>query len=882
MKKASHTRRAPLVGALVSCVYLLGIPPGWSNSAISYAAPACATSFEEAGRLTPPSPTPLGLTSFWLAPAGDTVRINCGGGQVTTSGPDQKVFLADSYYTGGTSFANPAVGDVGQTTDDELYRSERSAGTDRGGFSYHIPVSLGTYKVRLHFAEIYFGAPGGAPGGRGQRLFSVNLEGRPVLVNYDISASGAPATAQIQEYTTAVLDGELTLDFSASVNQPTVAAIEVIRSTAVPASSCRWQPVAAVDYERKEGQSALVDGLLYTFGGYYGNLIGTNLTQRYEVATNTWINLAPAPLAVTHMGVAVAGKKVWLIGGFVGNHPGPVTSAVQVYDTQTNSWSLGPPLPAPRGSGAAAVVGHHLHAFGGLLPDRRTDTGDHYVLDLNNIAAGWHTAAPLPEPRNHLGGATVGGKIYAIGGQNDHDGTRSIRAFLHVYDPATNAWTRLANLPSNRSHFEPGTIALDGKILIVGGSDNFSDYGDILSYDPATNIWSKFCDLPTTLVAPFAQVIGSNLVVAQGARDNNAIPEKATYLTPITRQPSNVLRFSSPQLAVELPQGGTKGVLNLLWSHSGTAAYSLTVVNSPAWLHLPASTGVANPLGQEVPMQLDATGLAPGIYSAVVQAKAPGYAVATTTVQLTVTGNGVVFAVNAGGEAYTDANHISFQSDRNFRGGSTYQTSSPIAGTTDDVLYQTERYGNFSYAITLPNGTYRLTFKLAEIYWTAPRVRQFDVLVEGQELLSNLDIYAEAKADLTALDLVRTVRVTDGELNLEFRTDADNAKLAALVVQSVAAPGLASLPSARPEKTWSLFPNPVIDQATLSYTATSPQAARAELLNSQGYRVWQGTQRTAVGGNKLTFPTEKLSPGPYMLRVYLQEGVISERVLVTK
>jgi N-acetylneuraminic acid mutarotase len=793
------------------------------------------------------------------------------------------VFLADSYFTGGTSYVNPAVGDVGQTTNDELYRSERSAGTDRGGFSYHIPVSLGTYLVRLHFAEIYFGAPGGAPGGRDQRIFSVNLEGRPVLVNYDLSAAASPTTALIQEYTTAVLDGEVTLDFSASVNQPTIAAIEVIRTNTVPASLCRWQPVAPVEYERKEGQSALVDGQLYTFGGYYGNLIGTNLTQRYNVSTNTWVNLAPAPLAVTHMGVAVVGKKVWLIGGFVGDHPGPVTAAVQIYDTQTNSWSMGPPLPAPRGSGAAAVVGHQLHAFGGLLPDRRTDTGDHYVLDLANIGAGWHTAAPLPEPRNHLSGATVGGKIYAIGGQKDHDGPRSIGSFVHVYDPITNTWARVADLPVNRSHFEPGTIALDGKILIVGGSNNFSDYGDILSYDPATNLWSKFCDLPTTLVAPFAQVIGSNLVVAQGARDNNAIPEKTTHLTPITRQPSNVLRFSLPKVAVELPQGKTQSVQNLLWTLTGTATYSLSATNSPTWLRLPATTGATDPLGQEALLQLDATGLAPGVYSAVVQATAPGYAVATGTVQLTVTGTGVVFAVNAGGEAYTDANHISYQSDRNFRGGSAYQTTSPIAGTTDDALYQTERYGNFSYNIPVPNGTYRLTLKLAEIYWSAPKVRQFDVLAEGQEIISNLDIYAQAGANLTALDLERTISVTDGELSLEFRTDAENAKLAALVVQKLSTANLISHQQAtRPEKAWSLFPNPVTDQATLSFNSENPQAARTELLNSQGHRVWNGNHQTIRGNNTLRIPTEKLQPGPYMLRVYLQEGVISERMLVIK
>ncbi|TGE03202.1 malectin domain-containing carbohydrate-binding protein [Hymenobacter fodinae] len=870
--------RRPWVGALAASICLVGTLALGRKSPISFNAADTSAILSKAEA----APTRQLTTVSTLASASDTIRINCGGGQFQTAGPEPKVFLADTYFKGGTSFSNPAAQDIAQTQEDELYRSERSAGVDRGGFSYHIPVTLGTYRVRLHFAEIYFGAPGGGPGGQGHRIFSVALEGRPVLVAYDISAQAPATTAIVQEYTTAVLDGELTLAFSATVDQPTIAAIEVVRTTQVPTTSCNWQPAAAVDYERKEGQSALVDDYLYTFGGYYGNLIGTNLTQRYEVATNTWVNLAPAPLAVTHMGAAVVDKKVWLIGGFVGDHPGPVTAAVQIYDTQTNTWSMGPPLPAPRGSGAAAVVGHYLHAFGGLLPDRRTDTGDHYVLDLQNITAGWQQAAPLPEPRNHLAGVTVGGKIYAIGGQRDHDGQRSIGAFVHAYDPATNAWTRLADLPVNRSHFEPGTIALDGQILIVGGSNNFSDYGDILSYDPATNAWSTFCTLPATLVAPFAQVIGSTLVVAQGARDNNAIPEKSTQLTPLSRQPSNVLRFSSPALKAQLSQGGSTTITNLLWTLTGTASYTISAPGAPAWLRLPTGTGKAGLVGQEVSIQLDAAGLSPGTYSAVVQATAPGYAVATSTVQLTVTATGVVFAVNAGGEAYTDANHLAYQSDRNFRGGTTYQTASAIAGTPDDALYQTERYGNFSYHVPLPAGQYRLTFKLAEIYWTAPHLRQFDVLAEGQEIISNLDIYTLAGAFATALDLERTVNVTDGELTLEFRTDADNAKLAALVVQRLSPTNLAGALAARPEKTWSLFPNPVADQATLSYITTSSQAARAEVFNSQGHCVWQGTQQAEPGSNRLLIPTRKLHPGPYILRVYLQEGVINERLLVAK
>ncbi|UOQ64656.1 malectin domain-containing carbohydrate-binding protein [Hymenobacter volaticus] len=835
------------------------------------------------------SPTlPVQQTSARLAASGDTIRINCGGGAVQSSG---KFFEADAYFNGGKSFSNSSIADVLQTNDDELYRTEHSASANLVPFSYNIPVSAGTYTVRLHFAEIYFGATGGGPGGAGRRVFNVNLEGRPVLVNYDIVAEAGSMTAVVKEYQSTVTDNTLTLDFAAVTDQPSVAAIEVLRTADTSSTGCQWVAAAPSALERKEGQSAVVNGQLYTFGGYYGNLQGTNLTQRYDVNTNQWTNLAPAPYPVTHMGVAVVDEQVWLIGGFQGEvHPGPVTAAVQVYDTRTNTWNFGPSLPAPRGSNAAALVGRKIHAFGGVLPDRHTDAGDHYVLDVDNLAAGWQSAAPLPNPRNHLAGASLGGKVYAIGGQYGHDQGRDINSLVHVYDPATNTWTRLPDLPGPRSHFEPGTFTLDGQILIVGGSNNSTDYADILSYTPDTNSWRQYCSLPATLVAPFAQAIGNKLVVAQGARDNFAVPEKTTQVSTITRTPSNVLRFSNPQLAASLVPGGSTTLKNLLWTLSGTASYTLTLPNAPAWLSLSASTGTAGPLGQEVALQVNAAGLAPGTYTATIAATAPGYAVAGAKITLTVMGqSGVVLALNAGGSAYTDATNITYQNDQYFSGGSTFSTTSPIANTSDDLLYQTERYGNFSYNVPLSNGTYRVTFKLAEIFWQAPQQRQFDILAENQVVVNDLDMVAQV-GSLTALDIVRTVTVTDGELNLQFRTDLENAKLAALLIESTSAAARTSTPTALKTKAstrvaasqWSLYPNPVSEKATLSFTAAAKQAARVEVLNSQGQVALQETQSTVAGANQLELATSKLAAGVYIIRVYLQEGIINARMLVVK
>ena len=104
-----------------------------------------------------------------------------------------------------------------------------------------------------------------------------------------------------------------------------------------------------------------------------------------------------------------------------------------------------------------------------------------------------------------------------------------------------------------------------------------------------------------------------------------------------------------------------------------------------------------------------------------------------------------VYQVNSGGGAANP-----FSADVDFSGGSTSSTSASIdtSGVTNpapQVVYQTERWGNMTY--TFPNlvaGTrYRVRLHFAEIYWTAAGLRVFNVFINGAQLLTNYDIFAD-------------------------------------------------------------------------------------------------------------------------------------------
>jgi hypothetical protein len=132
--------------------------------------------------------------------------------------------------------------------------------------------------------------------------------------------------------------------------------------------------------------------------------------------------------------------------------------------------------------------------------------------------------------------------------------------------------------------------------------------------------------------------------------------------------------------------------------------------------------------------------------------------------------------VNAGGPAYTDSLGQLWNADKDFSGGSPENTTHAIANTADPTLYQTERYnnGNFSYTFTVPNGSYNVVLKFAEIYWKAVGQRVFNVAINGAPVLTNFDIIAAAGANYTAVDKLFTIATTTGAITVQFSNGSAN------------------------------------------------------------------------------------------------------------
>jgi N-acetylneuraminic acid mutarotase len=223
-----------------------------------------------------------------------------------------------------------------------------------------------------------------------------------------------------------------------------------------------------------------------------------------------WQCLPDFPLTGRQGGVSdgiTVDNQLYYWGGV--NYDAPYTYAVGCRLTNhRNQWSWDtavPPLLSPVCYGGGVSIGSKVYVFGGADYGRKdpndansldffTNT-DHtgkvrrlgarlMMIDTQNLSAGCTQLASCPgTPRWVAAVAAVGWKIYVFSGQSGVD--NASKTYCNVvdnwqYDPGTDSWTRLQDMPVASGGFPAGKIvAFDRYILMVGGGQ----YDHVLGQD---------------------------------------------------------------------------------------------------------------------------------------------------------------------------------------------------------------------------------------------------------------------------------------------------------------------------------------------------------------------------------------------------------------
>jgi len=260
-----------------------------------------------------------------------------------------------------------------------------------------------------------------------------------------------------------------------------------------------WRTAVPAPTKRTEVGAATLSDKIYVVGGFeqpsLGNVMNLAITpylEEYDPSTDRWTSKAPLPVGLHHVGIGVAGGRLYVIGGYrqSGLSVWKPVATVYAYDPATDTWSERALMPSPRGALSVTEYEGKLYAIGGY--DRNANSAAVEVYDPEHNT--WASRAPLPTPRDHLASATVSGKVYAIGGRLDGDYHRNL-SVTEVYDPVTDQWKRVADLPTARSGITASVVG--GRAYVFGGEGEAGTFRENEAYDPARDAWQTMAPMPT-------------------------------------------------------------------------------------------------------------------------------------------------------------------------------------------------------------------------------------------------------------------------------------------------------------------------------------------------------------------------------------------------
>ena len=131
----------------------------------------------------------------------------------------------------------------------------------------------------------------------------------------------------------------------------------------------KWTKLAPFPEPAEELLGVAAGGKMYVFCGLAPGWKPIGLVYEYDPAANTWAKKKPMPLLSHHVAFAEYRGKIYAFGGFVLPASGPaawvpVDNAWE-YDPVADSWKALAPLPTRRGSPVAAVAGDKIYVIGG-------------------------------------------------------------------------------------------------------------------------------------------------------------------------------------------------------------------------------------------------------------------------------------------------------------------------------------------------------------------------------------------------------------------------------------------------------------------------------------------------------------------------------------
>lgn len=236
--------------------------------------------------------------------------------------------------------------------------------------------------------------------------------------------------------------------------------------------------------------AAVVNGKLYILGTLQGGDIwyATPRSWVYTPETKKWAEIAPMPVSEARgsSAMGVLGDEIYLAGGMRSLNPvdGGFHDSINtttVYNTRTGRWRTLPDLPANRDHVGGAVIGRTLYVVGGRDHGQVNVQNTTFALDLSDPHAHWKRKADMPTARGGLATGVIGTTIYTFGGEgNPTNGSNGVFPQTEAYDTERDTWIKLPSMRVPRHG--TGAASTGDAIYVPGGGDAEGD-GAVNTFD---------------------------------------------------------------------------------------------------------------------------------------------------------------------------------------------------------------------------------------------------------------------------------------------------------------------------------------------------------------------------------------------------------------
>ena len=238
-------------------------------------------------------------------------------------------------------------------------------------------------------------------------------------------------------------------------------------------------------------------GCLYAAGGRDETSRILNSCEKYDPLTNKWTYVARMNHARKGFGLVAIENYIYAIGGS-NDLTDPLTS-MEVLDMFTDKWKPLPDMIVKKAFASHAVAGKKIFVIGGGVVEKYYDSVEVFDTEYQT----WYTIAPLRERRCFAQAVSVNSDIYVFGGLRRiecpsaaHTGnnlklcrSEYYSSRLDTWRPQSSYFLEYGYCVETSGTSVNGAVSEGDRLLVVGELNMENEWQAVRTYNRITNQW---------------------------------------------------------------------------------------------------------------------------------------------------------------------------------------------------------------------------------------------------------------------------------------------------------------------------------------------------------------------------------------------------------